>query len=171
MLSSKKLYFYHFICKFIPATRCHQLKINLLRWCGAKIGEDVEITSTAKFYGGYNLVIGNHCYIGHEALIFGANQSNITIEDYAKIGSRVIVVTGSHVFTPDGPCIEGKGIYNDIKICRGAVVSTGSIILPGKTIGEMSHVAAGSVVTHDVPSYHRDAGVPARVIKNFKEQQ
>ena len=43
------------------------------------------------------------------------------------------------------------------------------MILPGKTIGEKSHVAAGSVVTHDVPDMVRVAGVPARIIKNFKE--
>jgi acetyltransferase len=107
-------------------------------------------------------------YIGHEALIFGANGSNIIIEDYAKIGSRVVLVTGSHLFTTEGPCIEGEGIFKDVKIGKGAAVSTGSTILPGKTIGEMAHVAAGSVVTHDVPSYHRVAGVPAKVIKDLR---
>lgn len=37
------------------------------------------------------------------------------------------------------------------------------------TINKMSHVAAGSVVTKDVPEYHRVAGVPAKVIKNFRD--
>ena len=168
MLNSKKLYLYHLLCLFLPPTKCHSLKAKLLRWCGAKVGVNVEITSSAKFYGGYNLVIGNNVYIGHEALIFGANGSHIIIEDYAKIGSRVVLVTGSHLFTTEGPCIEGEGIFKDVKIGKGAAVSTGSTILPGKTIGEMAHVAAGSVVTHDVPSYHRVAGVPAKVIKDLR---
>lgn len=86
---------------------------------------------------------------------------------YAKLGSRTIVVTGTHRFSPDGDCIEKEGAYKDVKICRGAVVSTGSIVLPGITIGEMAHVAAGSVVTKDVPPYTRVAGNPARPIRNL----
>lgn len=167
-MNTKKLFFYQLICKVLPPSKCHSLKASLLRWCGAKVGKNVEIMSSAKIQGNMNLIIGNNAFIGHDALIFGAQGSTIVIEEYAKVGSRVIIVTGSHEFTPDGKCIEGKGIYADVKICSGAAVSTGSIILPGKTIGRMSHVAAGSVVTHDVPEFTRVAGTPARVIKQFK---
>lgn len=166
-MNTQKLYIYSLICKFLPASRFHKQKASLLRWCGAKVGKNVEIMSSAKIQGNMELIIGNNVFIGHEALIFGAKGSTITIEDYAKIGSRVILVTGSHEFTPNGNCIEGKGIHADVKICTGAAVSTASIILPGKTIGKMAHVAAGSIVTHDVPEYTRVAGAPARVIKHF----
>ncbi len=166
-MNTKKLYIYSIVCRFLPASKFHSLKASLLRWCGAKVGKNVEIMSSAKVQGNMELIIGNNVFIGHEALIFGAKNSTITIEDYAKVGSRVIVVTGSHEFTPEGNCIEGKGIYANVKICSGAAVSTGSIILPGKTVGRMSHVAAGSIVTHDVPEYTRVAGTPARVIKYF----
>lgn len=167
-MNSKKLYFYQLLCKFLPLTRGNKLKRALLRWCGATVGKNVTIVSNAKFSGNLNLIIGDNVFIGHDALIFGPAGSTVTIGNNAKIGSRVIVVTGTHEFTPDGPCIEGKGVHFDVRINDGAVVSTGSIILPGKTVNRMSHVAAGSVVTHDVPEYTRVAGVPARVIKVFK---
>lgn len=169
MMNTKKLYLYHLICKFLPETRCHSLKATILRWCGARIGKNCEICSSAKFHGGFNLFIGNNCYIGIEALIFGANQSNIILEDHVKIGSRVIIVTGTHDFSIKGPNIEvDPGIYKDVKICKGAAISTGSFILPGKTVGTMAHVAAGAVVTKDVEPYTRVAGVPAKCIKDFK---
>ena len=171
-MNSKKIYLYHFICKFLPETRCHSFKSKMLRWCGAKVGNNCEICSSAKFFGGYNLIIGNNCYIGIDALLFGNKASTIELEEHVKIGSRCIVVTGTHDFNPNGPCIEvDPGIYHNVKICKGAAVSTMSIILPGKTIGKMSHVAAGSVVTHDVPDYTRVAGIPARVIKNFLDTE
>ena len=167
-LNTKKLYIYHLICIFLPVSRCHGIKAKLLRWCGAKVGKNVEIMSTAKFYGGFELQIGDGVFIGYDAIIFGHNDSTIVIEDYAKVGTRSSIVTGSHEYTIDTPSIAGKGTYANVTICKGASVETNAIILPGKTVGEKAHVAAGSVVTHDVPSFTRVAGVPARVIKNFK---
>lgn len=168
-LKPSRLFILRWIFKFLPDSRCNILKSCLLRWAGANVGIGVEITSSVKIMGNCNLTIGNHVYLGHEALIFGPRGSNIIIEDYAKIGSRTIVVTGSHRFSPDGNCIEKEGTSADIRICSGAVCSTGTIVLPGKTIGKMSHAAAGSVITHDVPEYTRVAGVPAKVIKFFKD--
>ena len=55
----------------------------------------------------------------------------------------------------------------NVRICAGAMVSTGSIVLPGITIGKMAHVAAGSVVTKDVPAYTRVGGCPARFIRDL----
>ena len=169
-MNTKRLYIFNLLIKILPPSRCKNFKVKVLRWCGATVGKNVEIF-TPSIQGGFNLYIGDNTFLGHNCLIFGANGSTITLEGHNIIGSRVIVVTGTHVFTPDGPCIEGEGTYKDILIKSGAAVSTGSIVLPGKTIGEMAHVAAGSIVTHDVPPYTRVAGVPARVIKNFKDDE
>lgn len=170
-LNTKKLYIYHLICLFIPVSRCNKLKSALLRWCGATVGKNVEIMSSAKFHGGYELIIGDGVFIGYDAMIFGHNDSTIIIEDYAKVGSRACVVTGSHKYTTFTPSIAGEGIFANVKICKGASVGTYALVCPGKTVGEMAHVAAGSIVTHDVPPFTRVAGVPAKVIKNFKENE
>lgn len=166
-LSSVKLYLVRWIWKFIPDSRGHNLKSSLLRWAGAKVGKNVEIMSSAKVIGNFNLFIGDGVFIGHEALIFGPKGSHIVIEDYAKLGSRTIVVTGTHRFSPDGNCIEKEGTFEDVRICSGAVCSTHTVVLPGKTVGRMSHAAAGSVITKDVPEYTRVAGVPAKVCTLF----
>lgn len=169
-MNTKRIFIFNLLIKFLPPSRFLKFKVNLLRWCGAKVGENVEIF-TPSIQGCFNLIIGDNVFLGHDTLVFGAAGSTITIEDFAKIGSRAIVVTGSHEFTPDGLCIEGPGIFKDITIKSGAAISTGSIILPGKTVGKMSHVAAGSIVTHDVPPYTRVAGVPAKVIKFFEHEE
>ena len=168
-MNSKKLYLFNLLIKFLPPSRCLKFKAKVLRWCGAKVGKNVEIF-TPSIQGNFNLVIGNNVFLGHDTLIFGAQGSTITIEDYAKVGSRVILVTGSHVFDVNGPCIEGEGLFKDVRIKSGAVISTSSIVLPGKTVGIKSHVAAGSIVTHDVPDMVRVAGSPARVIKDFRKE-
>ena len=167
-LSTKRLAIVRLLFKFIPTSKCHGLKSSLLRWAGAVVGKNCEIMSSVKILGNFNLIIGKNVFIGHEAMIFGAHGSTITIEDYAKVGSRVILVTGTHRFSPDGNCIEKEGTFKDVTIKTGAVCSTHSIILPGKTINRMAHVAAGSVVTHDVPEFTRVAGSPAKV-RCFKE--
>lgn len=166
-MKTKRLFIVSFIFKILPPSHCHKLKSILLRWCGAKIGKNVEIFSSAKILGSMNLEIGDNVFIGHEALIFGASGSTIKICDYAKVGSRSIVVTGYHRYSPDGYCIAKEGIYKDVTIEDGATVSTSSIILPGVTVGKMAHVAAGSVVTKDVEPYMRVAGNPARPVRNL----
>lgn len=56
-------------------------------------------------------------------------------------------------------------IYQPIKICDGAHIGIGAIIMPGVTIGEGAVVGAGAVVTKDVPPYSIAVGVPAKVIR------
>lgn len=170
-MDSKKLFIISWIFKFIPPTRGHNFKAKLLRWAGAKVGKNVEIVSSAKILGNMNLTIGDYCYIGHEALIFGPIGSNIILEDYSKIASRAIVVTGQHRYSSDGNCIAKEGTYKDIIIKKGAVVGTSVIIVPGVTVNEMAHCAAGCIVTKDVPAKCRVAGIPARVIKDFSLEE
>lgn len=157
-----------FIFPLIPPSRCHAMKLRALRWAGGTIGTGSEVMSSARIIGDFTLHVGEGCFIGHEAMLLGPYGSSITLDDHTKIGSRVILVTGSHRFSIDGDCIEKEGTSADIRICQGAAVSTGSIVLPGITVGRMAHVAAGSVVTRNVPEFCRVAGVPARVIRDFR---
>lgn len=139
----------------------------MLRWAGAKVGNNVEIMSP-KILGNFNLEIGDGVSLNHESLIFGADGSSIVIEEQVIVGTRSIIVTGYHYYDIKYDRIAGPGRFSNIRICKGACVSTHCIILPGRTIGEKAHVAAGSVVTHDVPAFHRVAGVPARIIRDLR---
>lgn len=153
---------------FIPETRCFGIKRFLYRSIGFEIGNNTQICSSAKIFCQGKLKIGSHVWIGQEAIISCNVGSSIIIEDYAKIGMRVVVVTGFHEITPNGNCIEGKGTSSHIKIEKGCAISTMSLILPDRIVGQMSHVAAGSVITKDVEPFTRVAGVPARLISRFK---
>lgn len=164
----RKMYLVSLIMLSIPPTRCYALKAFLWRWAGVQVGKNVEITSSARVYGELSLEIGDNVYIGHEAMLFGGRGCSIVLEKFSKIGSRVTIPTGFHEITPEGDCIEGKGTSSSVRISQGSVISTGSIVLPGVTIGKMSHAAAGSVITKDVPDYVRVAGVPAKVVRQFK---
>ncbi|KUO75984.1 MAG: hypothetical protein APF77_24485 [Clostridia bacterium BRH_c25] len=57
--------------------------------------------------------------------------------------------------------------FNSITICDGAWIGYGTIILPGVTIGKHSIIAAGSVVTKDVPDFTVVGGVPGKIIKEL----
>lgn len=169
MISTKKMSVVRLLFNFIPTSRLHNLKASLLRWAGVTVGENVEIFSTAKIIGNMTLKIGDNCFIGHEAMIMGSFGSTIIMEDFCKIGSRTILVTGTHRFSSDGQCIEKEGGFKNITISSGAVVSTSSLILPGVIVGKMAHVAPGAVVSKNVPPYHRVGGVPAKIIKDLRE--
>lgn len=167
-INTSKIHFFNLFVKLCPPSRCNNIKIHLLRWAGVKVGKNVSIFSP-KILGQFNFIIGDNCWIGHDALIFGAAGSKVEMKPFSKIASRAIVVTGYHEYGVQYDNIAGPGKCADIIIGVGALIDTQAMVCPGKIIGEKSHVAAYSVVTHDVPSHVRVAGVPARIIKNFDE--
>lgn len=99
--------------------------------------------------------------------VFNLSSGHIRVEEWAFFGHEVKLLTGTHDASRFGRerqvTIPTHG--RDICIGRGAWVGTGAIILGPCTIGENAVVAAGSVVTHDVPPYSVVGGVPARIIK------
>jgi len=113
--------------------------------------------------------IGKNVFLGAEVLIDPAFPNLVTLEDYVSIAGRNILMAHSDPTFP----IREQGLleaeFKPIKVEQGAWVTMGAIILPGVTVGRNSVVAAGAVVTKDVPPYTMVAGIPARVIKELKE--
>ncbi|RLF94361.1 acyltransferase [Thermococci archaeon] len=120
------------------------------------------------FYRLRGTIIGRNVYIDKGVYIEGWRPYLVTIKDNVEIGPKVIIVAidSSYNTTSEGhiPILYGK-----VVIERNAYIGAGAIILPGVTIGEYSIVAAGAVVTEDVPPHTVVAGVPAKVIKTMKE--
>jgi acetyltransferase-like isoleucine patch superfamily enzyme len=91
-------------------------------------------------------------------------MGGITLEDDVLIGPKVNLVTENH---PLDPVDRRSLISKPIVIKRNAWIGAAATILPGVTIGENSVVAAGAVVTKDVPPNTIVGGVPAKVIKTI----
>jgi len=106
--------------------------------------------------------IGKNVFINHDCTFL--DIGGITIEDDVLIGPKVSVITESH---PLNPSERNSLLVKPVVIKRNAWIGVGAIILPGVTIGENAVVAAGAVVSKDVPANTVVAGVPAKVVKTI----
>jgi acetyltransferase-like isoleucine patch superfamily enzyme len=78
-MKTYRLWIYAMICRFLPETRFFGVKMTMLRWCGAKVGTNVRISSSARFYGGGQLIISNDVWIGTDCVIHSVAKANIKI--------------------------------------------------------------------------------------------
>ena len=150
------------------------LRVLVLRLGGARIGRNVVIDRIRLFnlyrMGLPAIRIGDCCYLGDDTLLDLAER--ITLGDHVTIAERVIILTHLNVGYKDHPlqpCFPARAAA--VTIERGAFVGANATILCGVTIGECAFVAAGAVVTKDVPSWTLVGGVPARVIRHLKAGQ
>ncbi len=165
----RRLYFANLASSILPSGM-HGFKARLYRWAGVKIGNNVELFQGVKIWGDGEVVLGDNVFVGFGAVIMCNKGSKVIVEDYSLVGHYSMILTGFHPITPDGPRIIGyEGTSSTVTIHEGASLGVRSILLPQKSLGRMSHAAAGSLVTHDVEEFTRVGGVPARVIKKFKE--
>jgi len=146
------------------------VRIFILRILGARIGTGTVIMNcrfiNTYHYGYRKLVIGNHCYIGDDALL--DLRGGITLEDSVTIGNRVSIISHMNVGFSDHPLQKIYPTSESVVLCkRGSYVATAAVILPGVTIGKESAVAAGAVVTKSIPDHVMAAGVPAVVKKKL----
>jgi maltose O-acetyltransferase len=124
----------------------------------------MRVAATAVIYGGAEIrsprriAIGEHTIVGHRAILDGRYG--------LEIGRNVNLSTGVWIWTaqhdPQSPDFDSKGA--PVIIEDYAWVSSRCVILPGTRVGEGAVVAAGAVVTEDVPPYTIVGGVPASVI-------
>jgi len=118
---------------------------------GGSIGEGLKI--------GNNSSIGPYSYIGCSGMI--------EIGDNVMMSPRVSIYAENHVFDRTDITIKDQGVKREfVKIEDDCWIAANSVILAGVTIGKGSIIAAGSVVTRDVPPFSIVAGVPATVIKS-----
>jgi maltose O-acetyltransferase len=142
----------------------------LYRWCGATVGSNVRIVSSARFYLNGKLAIGDNTWVGHEVLIIGG-AADVSIGDNCDIGPRVSLVTGSHRFGAVEGGAAGDGYSEPISLEDGVWLGASVTVLGGVTIGAGSMVAAGALVREDVSTNVVAAGVPAKVVQNTVTQE
>ena len=138
---------------------------------GARIGRR-SILHDVRFFNLYRrglsgLAIGDDCFLGDECLLDLADE--IRLEDHVTLAERVLVLTHTNVGYRDHPLQpQFPAMAAGVTIRRGSFVGAAVTILPGVTIGPEAFVAAGSVVTADVPPRTVVAGVPARALRTME---
>lgn len=139
-----------------------------LRLLGARIGPRT-IVHDVRFFNLYRrgmsgLQIGRECFVGDECLFDLAE--GIVLEDQVTLAERVMVLTHMNVGYADHPLqARFPATAAPVTVRSGSFVGAGAILLAGRTLGPRAFVAAGSVVTEDVPPDTLVAGVPARVVR------
>ncbi|HQS06757.1 MAG TPA: acyltransferase, partial [Daejeonella sp.] len=150
-------------------------EVNCMTYRGIVAGDRVTIGKHAiirptNIYGsaiGEGLKIGNNSSIGPYSYI--GCSGFIEIGDNVMMSPRVSIYAENHLFDHPDLSIKEQGVKREfVKIEDDCWIAANTIILAGVTIGRGSVIAAGSVVTKDVPPYSIVGGVPAKVIKSRK---
>lgn len=119
------------------------------------MGQNVNVSN--------NVAIGNNCRIQNNVSIY----EGVTLEDDVFCGPSCVFTND---LTPRATFPKGHENYGRTVVGKGASIGANATIVCGHRLGEYSMVAAGAVVTNDVPSYALVAGVPAVVVGYVNER-
>ena len=111
-----------------------------------------------------DVIIGDHTRVGLHNTIIGP----VTIGSHVNLAQNIVVTALNHNFADPSLPIDAQGVStNPVVIADDVWVGANAVILPGVTIGRHAVVAAGAVVTKDVPENCVVAGVPAKIISRI----
>jgi acetyltransferase-like isoleucine patch superfamily enzyme len=111
-----------------------------------------------------DVVIGDHTRIGLHNTVIGP----VTIGNHVNLAQGITITALNHNFEDKSQRIDDQGVSTDPVIVGDDIwIGANAVILPGVSIGHHSVVAAGAVVTKDVPPHSLVAGVPAKIIKEI----
>ncbi|WP_158856549.1 acyltransferase [Lunatibacter salilacus] len=135
------------------------------------IGDHCRIWShmgVTQLYAGprAELTIGNHTFVNTGTILSATNR--ITIGNNVQIANQVILMDGDFHGVDDREKMKAP---SEIIIEDDVWIATRSMILKGVTVGKGSTVAAGSVVTKDVPPFTLVGGVPAKIIRYLNKPE
>lgn len=110
-----------------------------------------------------DLVAHAYAYVGPDCLL----GPKVTLEKYVMLGPRVMIVGADHrIDLPGTPAIfAGRPTLEETVVEADAWLGAACIVMAGVRIGRGSVIAAGSVVTKDVPPYEIHGGIPAKLIR------
>ena len=128
---------------------------------GAQIGEGCSFGQNVNV--GNNVKIGNHVRVQNNVSIY----EGVVLEEDVFCGPSCVFTND---LTPRATFPKGHEKYGKTLVEKGASIGANATIVCGHNLGKYSMVAAGAVVTKDVPDYALVAGVPARIVAYVNEQ-
>jgi maltose O-acetyltransferase len=145
----------------------HLVRPALLKAFGLKFGKNCAIFPGLRIYSRLDdVTIDDHSFINQNC--FFDASAPIKIGKHCQIGLNVSFITSTHQLNSD---LKGKRptLSKPIEVEDCVWICAGAQILGGVTIGEGSVIAAGAVVTKDVPPHTVVGGIPAKIIKSIGE--
>jgi len=132
---------------------------------GSKVDDGFSLIPPFYTTGGENIRVGRNVFINQNCTMY--DLGGIDVGDDVMIGPNVSIITSGHPLEPSQR--RAFVIAKPIVIERNVWIAAGATIIGGVTIGENSVVAAGAVVTRDVPPNNLVGGNPARIIRSIAE--
>jgi acetyltransferase-like isoleucine patch superfamily enzyme len=139
-----------------------EIRNLLTQITGSAIHESVAVFTPLYINYGKHTTIGKNVFINFDCVFL--DLGGITIEDDVLIAPKVSLLSEGH---PVAPTERQSLVPGHIHIRKNAWIGAGATILPGVTVGENAVVAAGAVVSKDVPANTVVGGIPAKQIKSF----
>ena len=137
-----------------------ELRTLMEKLTGVELDESFALFPPFYSECGKNIRIGKRVFIN--CCCHFQDQGGVEIGDDCLIGSFVVLATLNHGTDPEQ---RGDLLPGGIRLGKKVWVGSHATILPGVTVGDNAIIAAGAVVTKDVPANAVVAGVPARVVK------
>lgn len=136
---------------------------DLVNLYGCTIGAQTKVGTFVEIQKG--AMIGARCKISSHSFIC----EGVTIEDEVFVGHGVMFINDIEPrATTEGGALQTEADWSvvETRVCRGASIGTGAVIIGGVTIGAGALIGAGAVVTRDVEPGQVVAGVPARLVRS-----
>ncbi len=158
----------NFLLRLLPPSRLFLLRRWLLRLSGLDLADDVCFCGGGWVYGRGRIQIARGSWLSPGTIFHTHEDAPIKIGERCDIGPGVEFVIGGHMIGKANRR-AGDGTAKPIDVGDGCWIGAKSVILGGVRIGTGSVIAAGSVVTRDVPDNVLVAGVPARIKRDLGE--
>jgi acetyltransferase-like isoleucine patch superfamily enzyme len=144
------------------ATDPEEIRDLLSQITGSEIDESVAVFTPLYINYGKHTKIGKNVFINFDCTFL--DLGGITIEDNVLIAPKVSILSEGHPLSPEN---RQSLVPGHVHIKKNAWIGAGATILAGVTIGENVVVAAGAVVSKDVPDNVIVGGIPAKIIKTI----
>lgn len=157
------------ICRLIPSNVSGWVRARAYRLAGFRIGHGTFLAGELELIGGSpfyeRLEIGSECVVGQHVTI--SLDADVELGPRVSVGPFVRIYSGTHQIGLGSMRRRAPVLGKPVKIESGAWIGLSALVLPGVTIGRGSIVAAGAVVTNDVPPNTYVEGNPARVMRDL----
>jgi acetyltransferase-like isoleucine patch superfamily enzyme len=152
------------VLRWVSHVPSHTFRKLFYSLAGVKIGRGSTIHMWANFFDPSGITIGKDTIIGDHAFLDG--RASLRIGDHVDVASSVMIYNSEHD-------LESEGFFartQTVEIGDYVFIGPRAIILPGVKIGRGAVIAAGAVVTKDVPDFTIVGGVPAKAIGERKNK-